>query len=807
MTGRKPGTPVLLLIPLLFWTLPCVRAGARRVVVLKADGVPADLLEQLIGERDARTGKSRLPWIDEVFVRSGTRLANFYVRGISLSAPSWAMLDTGQHQIIHGNVEYDRFTLRSYDYMNFFPFYTRHPLLRVDMPGVETLDEAGVPLLIDRFAPDDRFQSLELYQRGHRWRTLEHTLPNRLFSRSPRELFDEWQSGLELAGSVDEQAERELLNDIATKNFAYLDYFSGDFDHIAHLTNDRESQARMLAKLDALVGRVWDGIRRSPLAEQTVLVLVSDHGMNTSPGVFSQGYSLLDWFGGAEGGGHHSITNRHPLSEYKIRGLNPLVSEVVTPGAGAAYLKGEEQQYPTAMFDLDGNERAAVQLRSNTLNVLHILLQQMNRRELSPQVREASIRAFFLVLDRHRSAWERSRSELHEELEALGRAIHRQPAAAESDSDSQRRAAHAVDWEQEQRAYGEYLRVLSNLLSLRRERFDPREARISELIPRRSMGPANALYDLENYVVGVAANGVALLSSDPACLDLDRSFRRINYLSALQRIRVRNNVQQAVGPAPVDFVAVPLPPEQVAMGLAASGIEPDGENLTQAILLHASDDREALALVRKGANGLDLRYLPVQKVEQSEDGAIQVSAGRWMAGLPLQLWEDPNLRVPDEDRDGWLTRWHPEREWMRATHQTRYSNGLIGITEQFTQSPGIGRWFMGASADDRMLLERLEARRRRLVAPDMLIFASDHWNFNVRNFNPGGNHGSFFRISTHSVLMFAGGDQTGVPQGLRIEEPYDSLSFVPTILGLLDRSETSGPRALPGPVIDALSQP
>jgi hypothetical protein len=54
----------------------------------------------------------------------------------------------------------------------------------------------------------------------------------------------------------------------------------------------------------------------------------------------------------------------------------------------------------------------------------------------------------------------------------------------------------------------------------------------------------------------------------------------------------------------------------------------------------------------------------------------------------------------------------------------------------------------------------------------------------VRGFNPGGNHGSFFRISTHSTLMLAGGDMTGVPRGAVIEEPYDSLSFVPTVLAL-----------------------
>jgi len=66
----------------------------------------------------------------------------------------------------------------------------------------------------------------------------------------------------------------------------------------------------------------------------------------------------------------------------------------------------------------------------------------------------------------------------------------------------------------------------------------------------------------------------------------------------------------------------------------------------------------------------------------------------------------------------------------------------------------------------------------------MLVLANSGWNFNVRSFNPGGNHGSFFRISTHSVLMFAG---AGIPAGLRIERPYDSLTFIPTVLQLMGR--------------------
>jgi hypothetical protein len=54
----------------------------------------------------------------------------------------------------------------------------------------------------------------------------------------------------------------------------------------------------------------------------------------------------------------------------------------------------------------------------------------------------------------------------------------------------------------------------------------------------------------------------------------------------------------------------------------------------------------------------------------------------------------------------------------------------------------------------------------------------------MRGFNPGGNHGSFLRASIHSAWMLAGGDHTGIPRGLVVEGPYDSLSFVPTVLAL-----------------------
>jgi hypothetical protein len=125
----------------LFLFAGSLAAQVQRAVILKLDGVPEDVLEPELQRVDPATHKSVLPWMDHVFVQGGTRVANFYVRAISLSAPSWSLLDTGRHLQIHGNVEFDRYTFHAYDYLNFFPFYLGYALNRqVDMPGVEVLD-------------------------------------------------------------------------------------------------------------------------------------------------------------------------------------------------------------------------------------------------------------------------------------------------------------------------------------------------------------------------------------------------------------------------------------------------------------------------------------------------------------------------------------------------------------------------------------------------------------------------------------------------------------------------------------------
>ena len=713
-------TPQILTIILLLLALP-LHAQTRRAVVIKVDGLPEDLLEKNIDQ---------LPWIRHVFIERGAWVRNFYVRGISLSAPSWSMLDTGQHMVIRGNAEFDRFIPRNYDYLNFFPFYVGYARSRrTDMPGVEVLDQAGIPLLSDGFPRDRRYQGMQLYQRGVHWETLADSLRGKV-AQPVKNLIDEWQTGFDMSEGIERQQERELILALADPKILYLDYYTGDVDHTLHLTNDPASQLNTLKRLDATIGRIWTAIEAGKTAPETVMVLISDHGMNSTPEVYSQGYNLVHFFNSAAGGGHHVISTRHPLGEYRLRGLDPFVSSVVTPSEDSFYLR-DRKDWATAMLDLDGNERASIQLRNSDLNEIQILLQRL------PQSGDAILK----VVDRNRAQWSRTVGELTEELSALRRAIDKQEGRPEGKSeDARRQMAILKTWRKDEHGYADYVRAIQRLLDLKPA--DLLTARPPLELPKGVLGESNSISQLQNYVVGPT--------------------QRVNYFQALSDIRVRNVVQPNLGAKPIDFIAA---------------------RAKDGIFLYGDSGHTALIQSRLQDGALCLRYVPTD----------------WAPGFPLHLFEDPDLQVPG-DRKTWLNDWHSEREWFEAIHRTRYSNALIGLAEYFAgwEPPAVPTVFQIADKRDWPVLRRFAMRLRRVVEPDMLVLAADHWNLDVRGFNPGGNHGSFFRISTHSVLMAAGG---GVPAGMRIETPYDSLSFVPTVLALMDRLPEN---MYPGPVVREL---
>jgi hypothetical protein len=496
--------------------------------------------------------------------------------------------------------------------------------------------------------------------------------------------------------------------------------------------------------------------------------------------------------GSRAGGGHHVITKRRLMLDYSIKGVNPLVPLITTTTQDTYYLKGESTTYPTAMLDFDGNERACVHLRDSDLNLLHILLQQMQSRDLPDNVRKAAFDTFFGVIEKRRADWQRDLTELNTELSALSRAVEEQRKLWEAQpkkftkeqqtaglDDKAKRIWVQLDrWQTEQKEYGEYAATLQNLLKLSAEAFSPGQIKIASVIPKQSMGDRNSIYELQNYIAGVAPSGL-VLNSDGS-LNMERSFVRIDYFALLQGVTVRNNVQRGISNRPIDIIATRLPRELVLPLIQDKDIDPD------VIWVSAGPNRQALLLARTDAAGnLSFRYLPISNLTEDANGRVNFQSISWQAGLPLQIFEDANLNIPTIDRTAWLSQWHSDREWLEALHRTHYSNGLIGLHEELARHAN-----EKLSSDDPSLTDQArtmrdyERRKRELVEPEMLIVAQDHWNFDVRGFNPGGNHGSFFRISTHSVFMVAGGRNTNIPRALDINEPYDSLSFVPTLLAL-----------------------
>lgn len=798
---RRRFAPLILAAAALFIFISSSQAQTNRVVILKVDGLPYDMVDRFVHERDPLTGKSRLPWFDYIFYANGTRVANFYVRGMSLSAPSWSLVDTGQHLQIKGNVEFDRDILHTYDYLNFLPFLVKQATRgNVDMPGTEVLDSIRMPILIDAYDNYQRLPGSQLYGRGARIKSIQLAAEAKFVRRNPIELATEFVTGLDTRNIVFEQLERELLANLSNPRMRYLDLLTMDFDHTAHHNNDRESHLATLQQIDALLGRLWTGIQNSPMASETAFIIVSDHGFNTDERVISQGFNLVKLLGSRAGGGHHVITKRRLMMDYSIKAVNPFVPPITTTATDSYYLKGQSETYPTALLDFDGNERAGIHLRNTNLNVIHILLQQLQRKDLSPQLRTAATTAFFAAIDRDRAYWQDDLAKFDQELAALGRSAETQrqnclaqpkkftPAEIEMgrDDNARRICIRSKQAAEFHEGYTAYVAVVKNLLALKRENFDPQKLKVEELISKDSMGRRNSIHDLQNYVVGLGKDGLVLRPD--GSLDQDRSFVRLDYLDLLKKQTVRNNVQANVSTQPIDFIATRIARETIAPALG-DDLKPDDD----VVWLYSGPDRQALIIPRgeTGDGPLNLRYLPIANLTQSDDGQVRFDRTDWKPGLPLKMLEDPRLEVRDADRAEWLSEWHTDLEWLHALHKTQYSNGLIGLHEQFTlfTAPGTDTNAAGLSPDER-LLNAFHRRQRRLVESDLMVFANNHWNFDVRGFNPGGNHGSLFRISTHSTLMFAGGERTGIPRGLAVTEPYDSLSVVPTILALTGNLES-----------------
>jgi hypothetical protein len=465
---------------------------------------------------------------------------------------------------------------------------------------------------------------------------------------------------------------------------------------------------------------------------------------------------------------------------------------ISTPARESYYLGGLSDSYPTAYLDLDGNERASVYLRNGDLNLFHLLWQQLARPDLSEGLRKAAQKAFGEILNRNRKDWQKLTDDLKQELEAVREriaAFHRELPARDRkwtrvekekglDEAALRQKSNLEHWRLQEREYAAVAGVYSRWLDLHTETLSPQSLKLEDYIPPRFLGTHNAPYQLRHYPVGIKSGGLKLNLAGE--LDFDQTFEEVDYFELFVNLTVRNNPQAGIDTHPVDWVACRIPPGSLAE-------EENGNSREDRlpIWLYAGSQRQALILANS-EGGRTIEYVPLNTLRWTEGGKAIIEKGEWQNGYPLKIWEDPELRLPAGEPRSWLNREHSEEDWFRVLAKTQYSNGLIGLVEQMSppRSASYEPSPEANPANSEKLIQRFLARVRSDLDADFAVFAGDHWNFNAFSFNPGGNHGAFFQMSSHAVLMFSGGRLTDIPRGLSIQEPYDSLTLVPTLLTL-----------------------
>ena len=120
--------------------------------------------------------------------------------------------------------------------------------------------------------------------------------------------------------------------------------------------------------------------------------------------------------------------------------------------------------------------------------------------------------------------WRRDINDLSEELTALDARIDAQQKKVDAqpkkkkkwtedqislglDKDARREAVQLDSWRAERKAYAEYVAIIWRLLDLKPADFDPGKFKMTELIPPKSLGPLNSIWDLRHYVTGRAPAG------------------------------------------------------------------------------------------------------------------------------------------------------------------------------------------------------------------------------------------------------------------------------------------------------------
>ncbi|MDP8248858.1 MAG: alkaline phosphatase family protein [Candidatus Tritonobacter lacicola] len=178
------------------------------------------------------------------------------------------------------------------------------------------------------------------------------------------------------------------------------------------------------------------------------------------------------------------------------------------------------------------------------------------------------------------------------------------------------------------------------------------------------------------------------------------------------------------------------------------------------ILVSSGESGRAVIERKEGDGGEWLyRYIPVGNV-RDEGGRVAYDASP-DGPDPLGYMVDEGLRVAG-DRLDWLTSFHGDREWLSATRDTRYPDGVVAIANSL---------FWNSEIRDR------EERNR----PDMIICAARGWTIDNGR-HVGTDHGYPFYESMRITFFVHG------PNVIRcgaLDGANRTVDILPTVLDIM----------------------
>ncbi|MDP3723003.1 MAG: alkaline phosphatase family protein [Candidatus Omnitrophota bacterium] len=227
---------------------------------------------------------------------------------------------------------------------------------------------------------------------------------------------------------------------------------------------------------------------------------------------------------------------------------------------------------------------------------------------------------------------------------------------------------------------------------------------------------------------------------------------RVNLLESLAAFRPPG--WQPVDGAPVDLLLVKLDERRTLVWRSATN---------QAIISrdHEISGREVFW------------YEPVQRLSQSEDGALRHEPPSPGVDPLGYLQDDAVLSVIGGA--SWLAAPHTAREWLQATAQSRYPDAVVTMATFFAWGPAVS--------------DLAEARD-----PDLVVTASAGWSFRSDD-GAGTDHGYPLADAMRISLFLAG---PRIAPGV-LREPHRIVDILPTLLEMVRWSYD--PAALDGVAI------